>query len=152
MCFWIGGQRAGACSPPHGRSCPGPGSLPQRGNVGRASGRTGMPESEKGTFLTWGPAHGGLRLGHGGARLPGPKDPLHKCLGAENPPSGASSVSQQLIPTLHPHSLNTLKDGVNSGGLGPLCVVFLARGDEEGEVADRRSGTLNSGESLGTLQ
>lgn len=106
-----------------------------------------MQESEKRTFLTWGPAHGGLLLGHRGAELPGPKDPLHECLGTENLPSCASSVSQHLIPILRPHSLNTLKDG----GLGPLCVVFLARGEEEGEVAGRRTGTLNSGESLGTL-
>ena len=46
-----------------------------------------MQESEKGTFLTWGSAHRGLLLGHGGAVLPGPKDPLQECLGEENLPS-----------------------------------------------------------------
>ena len=30
-------------------------------------------------------------------------------------------------------------------------MVFLARGEEEGEVADRQTDALNSGESLGTL-
>ena len=46
-----------------------------------------MQESEKGTFLTWGSGHSGLLFGHGGAALPGPKDPLQECLGEENLPS-----------------------------------------------------------------
>lgn len=61
-----------------------------------------------------------------GCRAPWAQGSSAQVSGSRKPPLLCFFVSQHLIPTLRPHSLNTLKDGVTSGGLGPLCVVFLA--------------------------